>query len=415
METFARIMDTYLVPPLTKLGDIKQLRAIRNGMIATVPFTIVGSIFLIICFLPIGGWSKIIAPYQSLLMVPVNATFGMLAVITSIAVAYNMAREYKQDAIIGALLSVVTFLMINLDMKTGAINMDGLNSNGLFTAIIVAFIAVEIQNFFVSRNLVIKLPENVPPAVARSFISISPLACLLVLMWVVRFVLHIDINAIVTLVFSPFVFALNTLPGCLVLTLVITLLWCVGLHGDNITAAVSQPITMAFLAANATAMAAGKPMSYIAAYGFQSIFINVGGTGATIAILMLLLRSKEVGLRQLARMAFPSGCFNINEPVTFGLPIVLNPIMMLPYIVVPMVLTASTYLLMAYDIIGKPFVSIPWTTPPIIAHYLLTGGDWRAAVWGVVEIVIMLIIYYPFVKAFEKKRLAEEAAIAEQA
>jgi PTS system cellobiose-specific IIC component len=410
VEKFIFLIENYLVPPLTKLGDVKFLKAVRNGMIATVPFTIFGSIFMIISFIPIQAWTNIVKPYQQLLSIPISATFGLLSIIVSISIAYNYARELKQDAIIGSLMSLIGFILLQVDPETGSIATANFSASGMFTAIVVAFIAIQIQRFFVLRNLVIKLPENVPPAVSRSFISLTPTATLLTFLWLVRFVGGVDINAIVTMIFQPFVFALNTLPGLMVMTLIISLLWFVGIHGDNVVSSVASPICLTYLAANASAMVAGQPLPYIGADGFNAMFVNVGGTGTTLALVLILMRSKEIGLRQLSRMAFPSACFQINEPVIFGVPVMLNPILLIPYVIVPQILVVGTYFLMAANIINKPCIMVPWTTPPIIGQYLATGGDWRAAVWAVVSIVIAFIVYYPFARSLEKQRLAEEAS-----
>ena len=106
----------------------------------------------------------------------------------------------------------------------------------------------------------------------------------------------------------------------------------------------------------------------------------------------------------------PTQIFQINEPIFFGFPIVLNPIFMIPYILSALILTAGSFLLMDWNVIHKPFVAVPWTTPPIIGHYLVTGGDWRAAVWGAISIVIAMLVYYPFAKIAERQRLSAEAA-----
>ena len=153
----------------------------------------------------------------------------------------------------------------------------------------------------------------------------------------------------------------------------------------------------------------GQPLPYITANGFFTTFVNVGGTGATIALALVLWNSKEPGFRKVSRLSLPTQIFQINEPIFFGIPIVLNPIFMIPYILNALILTASTYLLMYANVIHKPFVNVPWTTPPVIGHYLVTGGDWRAAVWGVLSIAIAMCVYYPFAKVAERQRLQAEA------
>lgn len=146
-------------------------------------------------------------------------------------------------------------------------------------------------------------------------------------------------------------------------------------------------------------------MPYITAYGFFTAFVNVGGTGATLALALVLWNFKDAGYRKVSRLSFPTQVFQINEPIFFGLPIVLNPIFMTPSILSALILTTFSYLLIHWNWIHKPFVNVPWTTPPIIGHYLVSGGDWRAAVWGAVSIVIAMMVYYPFAKATERQRL----------
>jgi PTS system cellobiose-specific IIC component len=232
-----------------------------------------------------------------------------------------------------------------------------------------------------------------------------PLAGLVVFFWVIRFVIGWDINHLVQVVFSPLVFALNTLPGILVYAFLVTLLWSVGINGDNTLDAIVAPIFLQYLAANVEAMARGQPLPYITANGFFTTFVNVGGTGATIALALLMINSREPGFRKISRLSLPTQIFQINEPIFFGFPIVLNPVFMVPYILNALILTTSTYLLMYWGIIHKPFVNVPWTTPPVIGHYLVTGGDWRAAVWGVLSIGLAMLVYLPFARAAERQRL----------
>jgi len=295
-------------------------------------------------------------------------------------------------------------------LKDQTFSMDGLGSKGLFTAIVIALVSVRLQKFFTDKNFVIKLPRNVPPIVYESFLSLSPLFFLVLVFWLIRFVLGVDINNIMQSAFKPLVFALNTLPGILVYAFLVTLLWSVGINGDNAMDAIVAPIFLQFLAANVDAMTQGQPLPYVTANGFFTTFVNVGGTGATIALALIMWNSKEPGFRKVSRLSLPTQIFQINEPIFFGFPIVLNPLLMIPYVLNALILTGGSYLLMAWGVIHKPFVNVPWTTPPIIGHYLVTGGDWKAAVWGVASIVIAMLVYYPFAKAAERQRLKTETA-----
>ncbi len=406
-------LNKYVVPPLTALSENTWLSAIRAGMVSVVPLTIIGGLFIIISFLPMSGWDKIVQPYLGLLQVPVTATFGLLSVFVCFAIGYDLGKRLKQEAIVSATIATLVFLMIQLRLGAKpediAFSMDNLGSKGLFTAIIIALVSVRVQKFFTDHNMVVKLPENVPSIVYESFLSLVPLFFLVVVFWVIRFVFGVDIDHLVQTAFKPLVFALNTLPGILCYAFLVTLLWSVGINGDNAMDAIVAPIFLQYLTANVEAVSHGQPLPYVTAYGFFTAFVNVGGTGATIALALVMWNSKEPGYRKVSRLSLPTQIFQINEPIFFGFPIVLNPIFMVPYILNALILTASTYLLMQWGVIHKPFVNVPWTTPPIIGHYLVTGGDWKAAVWGAISIGIAMVVYYPFAKAAERQRLKAEA------
>ena len=372
-------------------------------MVSVVPLTIVGGLFMIVAYLPVKGWEARIAPHLPLLQIPVAATFGLLAVVACFSIAYDLGQRLRQDALASASMATVIFLLLQLDPAGRTFVTDNLGSKGLFTAILVAIVCVRVQKFFTDRNMVVRLPASVPPVVGQSFLSLTPLVFLVLAFWSIRFVLAIDLDALVQGAFRPLVFALNTLPGILVYAAVVTMLWSVGINGDNAVDAVVAPIFLQYLAENVTAMTEGRPLPYVTAYGFFTTFVNVGGTGATIALALLLWRSKQPAYRQVSRVSLPTQIFQINEPIFFGLPIVLNPIFMIPYVLNALILTACSYLLMEWNVIHRPFVNVPWTTPPIVGHYLVTGGDWRAAVWGAVSIAIAMLVYYPFAAAAERR------------
>ena len=393
---------------LAALSENTYLSAIRSGVVSIVPLTIIGGLFMIVAFFPSARWQGIVAPHLQLLQVPVTATFGVLGLFVCFAVAYDLGKRLEQEPLVSAMIATVVFLLLQIRISDLTFSMDGLGSKGIFTAILIALVAVRVQRLFSDMGLVIKLPPNVPRVVYESFLSLTPLLFLVVSFWLLRFVVGFDINEAIQTVLKPLVFALNTLPGILVYALLVTLLWSVGINGDNAVDAIVAPIFLQFLAANVEATTAGQPLPYITANGFFTTFVNVGGTGATIALALLMLNSKEPGFRKVSRLSMPTQIFQINEPIFFGFPIVLNPIFMVPYILNALMLTAGTYLLMYGNIIERPFINVPWTTPPIIGHYLVTGGDWKAALWGLISLALAMAVYYPFAKAAERQRLAAE-------
>lgn len=410
MKPAADFLHRHVVPPLTALSENTYLSAIRAGMVAIVPLTIIGGLFMVVAFFPAAGWERLVAPYRPLLQIPVTATFGLLAVFVCFAIGHDLGRRLKQEASVSAAMAALVFLLIQIRPDGQQLSMDGLGSAGLFTAILVAVVVVRVQKFFTDRNWVIALPRHVPSVVYETFLSISPMVFLLTAFWIVRFVLGVDINRMLQAAFTPLVFALNTLPGILAYAFLVTLLWSVGINGDNTLDAIVAPIFLQFLAANVDALSQGRPLPYVTASGFFSTFVNVGGTGATLGLALVMLRSKEPGYRKISRLSLPTQIFGINEPIFFGFPIVLNPVFMIPYVLTALVLTTATYLLMDWNLIQRPFVAVPWTTPPIVGQYLVSGGDWRAAVWGACSIGLAMAIYYPFARAAERQRLGAETS-----
>jgi PTS system cellobiose-specific IIC component len=406
VAALSEVFGRHVAPALNALGDHTYLAAIRAGMVSVVPLTIIGGLFMIVAFLPLPGWEARIESYLPLLQVPVTATFGLLGVFVCFGIGYDLARRFKLDPLVSASMATLIFLMIQLELPDLTLSMEGLGSKGLFTGILVALVTVRVQKLFSDWNLVLKLPENVPQIVYESFVSLTSMFFLVVVFWILRFVLGVDINRSVEVAFRPLVFTLNTLPGILTYAFLVTLLWSVGINGDNAMDALVAPVFLQFLAANVEATTRGEPLPYVTANGFFTTFVNVGGTGATIALAFVLWNSRDPGFRRVSRLSLPTQIFQINEPIFFGLPIVMNPVFMAPYILNALLLTAGTYLLMSWGVIQKPFVNVPWTTPPVIGHYLVTGGDWRAAIWGVCSILIAMTIYFPFARFAARQRQA---------
>ncbi|MBP1048260.1 PTS sugar transporter subunit IIC [Enterococcus sp. BWM-S5] len=407
MDKFLNWMQSVVIPPMTKLGNQRHLVAVRNGLALTLPAIISGSVFLIIGNIPIDAWLNFLSPYENMINAAVNVSFGIISLLAATGIGYQLSKSYGLDAISGAGLAVMAFIITQLSDEF-VIDPAGFDSTGLFTAIIASIAAAEIFHFCIKKKLVIKLPDGVPPAVSNSFVSLVPAMIVLILFWTIRVPLNFDITQFIEQLFTPLLFALNSLPGILLYTFLVSLLWCAGIHGDMTLEGVADPIFLTFIAANASAYAKGEALPYITASGFSSLFVNVGGTGATLTLVLLMIFSKSKTYKQLGRIALPGSLFEINEPVIFGFPIIMNPLMMIPFILIPLVLATSSYLLMSIGLIGKPIMVVPWTMPPIIGPLMATGWDWRAAVWSAIEIVIAVAIYFPFFKIAEKEMLLNE-------
>ncbi|QIZ06455.1 PTS sugar transporter subunit IIC [Priestia megaterium] len=398
-----KVMDFFVA-----IGENKYMQAIRNGMMMVIPFIIVGSLFTIISSFPFKWWTSFIEPYVKYFNVGYDLTFGMIAIIATIGIAYNLAKALKIDAIGTSLTALIGFLVLQVAPPEFKISTANFGASGLFTAIIVGLLTAKVIEIFYKRNITIKLPKGVPSYVSDSFTILIPSFTLIVGLWLIRVPLNFDINALITKIISPLVFGLDTLPGVLVLVFFTLLLWICGINGDSIFGGIYYPVMLGFLADNAAASAAGEPIPHVIADGFYYFGMWFGGTGGTIGLVILMLLSKSKTFKSLGKICLPPGIFCINEPLVFGFPIMLNPIIMIPYILTPIILLTITYFLMSFGIIGKPIVSVPWTTPPIISGFLVTGGDWRAAVWQAIELVFSVCIYYPFFKVAERIKLKEE-------
>lgn len=382
--------------------------ALRDGMIINVPFTIFGSIFMILANLPIPGWTQLVAPYQAKLQSAVSITFGIIAVIVAIGMSHEMAKLNKIDTLTGTAIGVSAFLLCMLNDKL-QIDPATLGSDGMFTAIIVSIVSSEIVAFFIRRHIVITLPDSVPPAVAGSFVALIPACASLGFFWIIRVFFNIKINAIIQAIFSPLVVGLNSFWGFELVLFLTLILWTVGIHGNNVIGAVASPIYGYFLMSNISDAAKGIAPTHITADGFLDFGMNIGGTGAILALVICcLLFAKSKRYKQLARLGAIPSVFQISEPIMFGLPVVLNPTLSIPFVLVPMVLQGITYFLMKAHMLNMVIAQVPWTTPIFINGYLITGGDWRAPVWQLIELVIAIAVYLPFFKVIDHAAYKQE-------
>ncbi len=405
-------LDRYLIPVMTKLSEQRHLRAVRDGIISTIPLIVVGSFFLIIAFPPVPALAALVKPYTTEILLPFRLTMGLMAFYATHSIGYHLARSYKLDGVAGGILALAAFLLtsmpVTLEGRGLALPMENLGGGGMFVAIVMAIFAVEIYRFTQEKRLTIKMPAGVPESVARSFEALIPAAVIIPLIWVIRDLAGFDIQHFVTGLFAPLVTAGNTLTGILVPILLISLLWATGIHGDSVVGTVARPVWLVLLDQNLAAAAAGQPIPNIAPEPFFQWFVFIGGSGATIGLVFLMLTSSLPYLRGIGKATFLPGVCNINEPVIFGVPIMLNPLLVVPFILGPLVMGILTYFSMAFDLVTKPYILVPWTLPAPIGAYLATGGDWRASVLVLVNIAVATLFYYPFFRAYERKLRQEE-------
>jgi PTS system cellobiose-specific IIC component len=413
MEKLFAWLDRRLIPVMTKLSEQRHLRAVRDGIISTIPLIIVGSFFLIIAFPPVPALAALVKPHAAEILLPFRLTMGLMALYAAHSIGYHLARSYKLDGVAGGVLALAAFLLTSLPVavegKGMALLMENLGGGGMFVAIIMAIVAVEILRFAKEKKITIRMPDGVPESVARSFEALVPAGIIIPLVWVVRHLAGFDIHHAVNQLFAPLVTAGNTLAGVLVPILLISLLWAAGIHGDSVVGTVARPMWLVLLDQNIAAAAAGQPIPNIAPEPFFQWFVFIGGSGATVGLVCLMIFSQAPYLRGVGKAAFLPGVCNINEPVIFGAPIMLNPLLVVPFVAGPFLMGVTTWFAMSLGLVTKPYILVPWTLPAPIGAYLATGGDWRAIVLVLVNIALATALYYPFFKAYESKLLKESA------
>lgn len=411
-----KFFNEKLMPALVKFSQVKILVGIRDGLALIIPFTIIGSVFLIIGNFPVQSWLDLIAPYSKFFDSVSAVTFDCLGLLAVIGIGYCMAKQYEVEPISNTAMCVVAFLLAT-DGDDGMVLTDNFGAGGMFTGILICIFTTLVFKYFLDHKIVIRLPEGVPEAVANSFVSLLPGLAIILTIWLLRVVLGINLNAVISAIFSPLVSGVASLPGFIVYLLLYSLLWICGIHGDLMLEGVVAPIWISLLAQNVEALNAGQAIPNVMSDSLVSIFVNIGGTGGTLALAFMMSRSKCQRYRDLGRLSILPGIFNINEPVIFGFPIVMNPIMAIPFILNGLVLGVGTYLLMQFNIIGRVCVEVPWTTPSVVGALLCTNMNVPAMIWGILELVISYFIYLPFFRQQEKLELEteEKNRVAEQA
>lgn len=422
MEKLMKWVEEKLVPPMAKIGTQRHLLAIRNGVVSTLSLILIGTFFMVFINLPFPGWNEFIAPYSATIVLPFRITMGLMAIYATFVMGSDLAKSYGLDSVTGGILSLGTFFMLQVPVNVltpeeaplgWVLPMSSLGASGMFAGILSMIFAVEVYRFFKKRNITIKMPEQVPPAVARSFEALIPGAVILTTTWLIRSVAGFDVNAALLSLFEPLTNILgNILLGVLLPMFLIHLLWSFGIHGMSIVGAVVRPMWLIMLDENAKALADGTAatkLPYIAPEQFYQWTVTIGGAGATIVVSVLFLFfCKSKFLKEVGRFSIIPGIFNINEPMIFGAPMMLNPYMFIPFNLVPLVLTIVSYFAVKLEMVNGFTVLPTWTLPAPIGGYLSAGNDWRVVVLIVINTLIAFIIYYPFVKAYDKKMLSDE-------
>ncbi|MBR4162458.1 MAG: PTS sugar transporter subunit IIC [Solobacterium sp.] len=379
-----------------------------NPIFSALNFATIGCISLAICFaigMEIGKRNGMKGYYCGLI-----ALAGLIVVVgatTSADSVMGLNGEFEYNSF-GAFVPGGIMLQI--------LSSDVLGASGLFTAMIVGILTVELLGFFNKfEKLQIKLPDAVPPNIAASFNALIPSTLTLLTIGAISFILQTLTgstvhNLVFNLVQVPLQNVGGSFAGGLIFVIVISVFWCFGLHGNNMVGSIMTPIMTAMMIENEEAVRAGLQATHILNGSFMSCFVTFVGTGIAGAItIAIFLVGKREDNRSIAKLsAFPN-CFNINETVVFGLPVVLNPIMCIGFIIAPIVSYTLAYVLTAIGFCPIMYVNVPWTTPPVIAGFLASGGNIMGAVTQLICLVAAVLVYIPCIKLYERQQNAQDA------
>lgn len=416
MNVAVALIEQRLTPFANMLTRNHHITAMRDSFALAMPFVIVGSLMVPLIFPPFsinidgrfGTWYLLFRP---ILMPIFELTLGLISLIIAFGASASLAKQYRLPERLAGLTGCLAFLMF-IGFKEGTAPNIFLSGMGMFTALFSSFYSIEIIRFFYKKGWCIRLPQEVPLMTRNSFQLLVPLLVIMLSISVMNTLLQLSTGMMLPNLISealrPLIIASDTLTAILISLLICQLLWFVGIHGALIVTGIMNPFWMANLSVNQAAMAASQAIPHIYVQGFWDHYLLIGGVGSTLPLALLLMRSKAVHLRTIGRMGIVPGMFNINEPILFGAPIIMNPLFFIPFVLVPMVNATLAYFALDFDLVSRVVQMTPWTTPAPI------GASW-AANWTFSPVILCLIcmatsavMYFPFLKAYEKQLLEQE-------
>ena len=432
MDKFQAVMERTVVPIGMKISQQKYLAAIRDGMTVMIPVTIIGGFACLLAVPPVptgmtGGniladfllaWQAWAAANSAILMTPYQMTIGIISIYVVCGVAYQLANTYKMDGINNMLCALLVFLCVSgaIDLTEGTINMGMLGASYMFGAMVIALCVVEINHQCIKHNVTIKLPATVPPNVAAPFNVLIAMAISVVGFSLINAACTMltggGLTTLVFTIFQPLLSATGSLPSVLVINIIMTTFWFFGIHGANMVSVVTSPITTAALAANLEAYTSGEPLPYIFAGAVNSVFGNWITYCAILICIYLFCKSSQ--LKGIAPVATVPCIFNINEPMIFGIPTVLNVFTYIPLLICSMVNFSSYYLLASAGILGRFYITLPFTVPGPLQAFLATM-DWKTIILYFVLLAADVIICMPFMRAYDKTLREAEGVEESQA
>ncbi|WP_265459313.1 PTS sugar transporter subunit IIC [Enterococcus sp. HY326] len=433
MNTF---INEKILPPVLKFVNTKAITALRNGMLYTMPFTIVGSVFLLLANFPVPAVSEFITNqgWADYFNQAYGASFAIMALFAVMGIAYSYVKTEGFEGLPAGMIGLVIFLLTMRSSVTDAesgvtianvIDKTWTGGQGMISAILVGLFVGWGYSWFLKRDVRIKLPEQVPENVANSFTALIPAAVLITFAMFVYILFDALMDTtmvqwIYDVIQSPMQGVTDSLGGALMLGFLVPFLWFFGVHGSTIVGGIMGPILQANSLENTAIKESGLELTvanggHIVTQQFLDQFMTVTGAGMTIGIVVyMVFLARSAQFKQLGRLSIGPAFFNINEPIIFATPIVMNPIMAIPFILTPVVSGVVTYFALYTGLVPLfTAVQVPWTTPPIISGFLI--GGWQAALLQAFVLTLGFFIYLPFIRKVDSMNYAQENGMDELA
>lgn len=429
--------DSGMVMKLTifanKIASQRYIIAIRDAFASTIAITIVAAFFLLVnnvLLNPTTGLLRNMPGRDFISEISIqayNGTLGILGLLVTFLIGYRLAKTYDLEGSVEGIIAVASYVAVVPNVlsvyttagktaeASGLLTQTFTSSSAMLLGIIAALTSVTLlAKLYKVKQLKIKMPDSVPPAVAKSFNSLIPafivISLFATLEVTVRHLSGMTVpDLVVKVLQTPLVGGFQTLPGILLYVFLATFVFVFGIHGAFVFGAISSPILLTSLQQNIDAIAAGNVAPNIVTGPFLDAYVYMGGGGTMISLVIaLLIASKRSDERMIAKIGGVSSLFNISEPIMFGLPVVFNPIYAIPFVIVPMVSTTIAYLATSFGWVNPTYILIPWVTPPILSGYLATAGDFRASLLQIFIIVVGVLIYMPFVLVSNRSEKMQE-------
>ncbi|WP_368901728.1 PTS sugar transporter subunit IIC [Oceanobacillus oncorhynchi] len=397
----------------------KYLMSVSNGLMASLPILMIGAISIILSSMPFEPYQNFITDLgiKDALGLPANLTINIMSIYIVFFVAYRLAESHDHDALAAGTIALISFLILTpfqVIEEAQYLPFEWLGAQGLFVAMIVGVLSTYLYMQIVNRNLVIKMPESVPPTVQKTFASILP-GIFIVAVFTIISVLFESTNfgSIHQFIYNtlqiPMQHIGGSFGGLIVFVTVSNILWLFGIHGSMVTNVVAKPLLLSMDIANLAAFQAGEPLPFVISWAFRFLYSLIGGGGCTLGLCLLMaFKAKSKQLKAVGKISLPTSLFSINEPLIFGVPIVLNPILAIPFIFTPLVTMTCAYLATVSGIIPTPIgVFLPTGTPVLFSAFV--QGGILLVLFQFIMIGVTVVCYYPFFKKLDKDRCKEEA------